>query len=351
MERSGRPGARSTALACSALRRRTPSRSAPIFPASATRRIRRASTARAKALRAVNALAPGQTLARADYGPLPVHEGALAVAPPLDLRRWLLLAAFIGLLVDALGRCGSGGAPLRRRGAVAALAVAAALGLACSPSRDQRAPPKPRRSRIATGRGPVDPSRLCRDRRRRGRRNVRLGLTTLTQVLATRTSAELAEPVALDPARDELAFYPLIYWPIVAGRPQPKPAGADAHRRLHEERRHDHFRHARRADRAAGRPGDAGGAVAAQDAGRRRRARARAGAARPCRDQELLSARRLRRPHRDRPDLDRGAAAARPERSRPRPARAGDSVSPIIITSNDLAAAWAADADGDRCIR
>ena len=30
----------------------------------------------------------------------------------------------------------------------------------------------------------------------------------------------------------------------------------------------------------------------------------------------------------------------------PRPARAGDSVSPIIITSNDLAAAWATDADG-----
>ena len=30
----------------------------------------------------------------------------------------------------------------------------------------------------------------------------------------------------------------------------------------------------------------------------------------------------------------------------PRPARAGDSVSPIIITSNDLAAAWAGDAEG-----
>jgi len=29
-----------------------------------------------------------------------------------------------------------------------------------------------------------------------------------------------------------------------------------------------------------------------------------------------------------------------------RPARAGDSVSPIIITSNDLASAWAADRNG-----
>ena len=51
----------------------------------------------------------------------------------------------------------------------------------------------------------------------------KLGLTALTRVLASRTSAELADPVALDPARDELAFYPLIYWPIVAGLPQPKP--------------------------------------------------------------------------------------------------------------------------------
>ena len=30
----------------------------------------------------------------------------------------------------------------------------------------------------------------------------------------------------------------------------------------------------------------------------------------------------------------------------PRPARAGDSVSPIVVTSNDLAAAWASDSDG-----
>ena len=55
----------------------------------------------------------------------------------------------------------------------------------------------------------------------------RLGLEQLTRALNQRTSAALAEPVALDPARDELAFYPLIYWPIAADRPQP-PAGAVA---------------------------------------------------------------------------------------------------------------------------
>jgi Domain of unknown function (DUF4159) len=35
-----------------------------------------------------------------------------------------------------------------------------------------------------------------------------------------------------------------------------------------------------------------------------------------------------------------------PNDTQVRAARAGDSVSPIVITSNDLAAAWAADEDG-----
>src|SRR6266852_6012201 len=47
------------------------------------------------------------------------------------------------------------------------------------------------------------------------------GLQGLTLFLAQRTALEAAEPAGLDPARDELAFYPLIYWPIVPGAPKP----------------------------------------------------------------------------------------------------------------------------------
>ena len=80
--------------------------------------------------RAVNALAEGQALTPADYRPLTVREGALAITPPIDLRRWLLPAALIGLMIDALVSIWlMGGAPLRRRKALAVLAVAAALGL------------------------------------------------------------------------------------------------------------------------------------------------------------------------------------------------------------------------------
>ena len=60
----------------------------------------------------------------------------------------------------------------------------------------------------------------------------RAGLTGLTQVLAERTALEPGEPIGVDPARDELAFYPLIYWPIVAEprrrRPRPRSRRLDA---------------------------------------------------------------------------------------------------------------------------
>ena len=35
-------------------------------------------------------------------------------------------------------------------------------------------------------------------------------------MLARRTAAELGPPQAVDPGRDELAFFPLIYWPVTA---------------------------------------------------------------------------------------------------------------------------------------
>src|ERR1700733_4104328 len=178
-----------------------------------------------ESLRAVNALASGEKLAPANYGPLVVHEGALALAPPIDLRRWLLPAALVGLMIDGLISIWlMGGGLLRRKGAVATVAIVAAIGLGFaavpyevrageSPpisDRDMDAALSTRLAYVVTGDASVDETS-------------KLGLTALTRVLASRTSAELADPVALDPAHDELAFYPLIYWPIVAGLPEPKP--------------------------------------------------------------------------------------------------------------------------------
>jgi hypothetical protein len=43
----------------------------------------------------------------------------------------------------------------------------------------------------------------------------RAGLAGLSRVLATRTAVEPGEPIGLDISRDELAFFPLIYWPVL----------------------------------------------------------------------------------------------------------------------------------------
>jgi hypothetical protein len=47
------------------------------------------------------------------------------------------------------------------------------------------------------------------------------GLRGLTFALADRTTIEPGEPVGVDPEKDALAFYPLIYWPIEADAPMP----------------------------------------------------------------------------------------------------------------------------------
>ncbi len=54
---------------------------------------------------------------------------------------------------------------------------------------------------VPTGDGTIDDTVLA-------------GLRGLSLVANSRTAAELAEPMAIDPASDELAFFPLIYWPV-----------------------------------------------------------------------------------------------------------------------------------------
>ena len=297
-------------------------------------------------LRAVNALAAGETLARANYGALAVHEGALAVAPPIDLRRWLLPAALVGLMIDALVSIWlMGGALLRRKEATAALAIVAALGVAAVPhkahaaespalvsDRDMDAALSTRLAYVVTGDASVDETS-------------KLGLTALTRVLASRTSAELAEPVALDPARDELAFYPLIYWPIIAGLPQPKP---EARTRIAAFMKNGGTMVFDTRDALIARPG---GPPTAEALWLRALLE---GVDVPelepiPHDHVLTKTFYL---------LDRivGRTAIGqtwiealpppdPNDRVQRPARAGDSVSPIIIASDDLAAAWAEDAE------
>ncbi len=176
------------------------------------------------ALTAINALQPGETLAPANYAGLKLRERG----PRRDAAgRPEALAAARG--ADRLPRRYAGEPVALRPAAVRARRRrGAGRRSCCSPASrisrparaealsDQDAALQPRLAYVTSGDATVDET-------------TQLGLTRLGQVLAQRTSASLGDPVAVDPAHDELAFYPLIYWPIVAGRPQP-PSAAVARR-------------------------------------------------------------------------------------------------------------------------
>ena len=53
------------------------------------------------------------------------------------------------------------------------------------------------------------------------------GLLGLSRVVARRTAAELASPMGVDVERDEILFFPLIYWPVSVAQPPLSPAAID----------------------------------------------------------------------------------------------------------------------------
>ena len=322
----------------SARRPPTPSRSPRPLTTKPTPSIRPAFTARRSALRAVNALALGETLAPADYAGLPRRAGGLETAPPIDLKPWLLLAAFLAFLADTLASLWYSRPRAFGRAAIIGVALAALVAGAPPPAKaqisDQAAALQTHLGYVLTGDADVDET-------------TRLGLVRLGEALAQRTSANIAEPVGLNPARDELAFYPL---DLLADRRRPPATALDRGRpylRLYEERRHGRLRHPRRARRAA-----PGAPATAETLWLRKLL---SGVDVPelepvPRDHVVTKTFYLLDSLVGRTDMGQTWVEALPppdpnDRAA-RPARAGDSVSPIIITANDLAGAWAADDSG-----
>jgi hypothetical protein len=299
-----------------------------------------------EALEAVNAMTAGGTLDPADYGGLSVAAGGLDVAAPLDLRPWLLLAALLGFIADGFASLWLGRAPRFARPAAAALLFVGALaGAALDGPRARAAEAAPISQRdaeaarathlayIVTGDAAVDEAS-------------RLGLENLGRVLEERTSAEIAAPIALDPARDELSFYPLIYWPVAAGLPQP-PAGAVA--RIAAFMKNGGTVVFDTRDALTARPG--GPPTPESQWLRTLLAGVDVPELEPVpRDHVVTKTFYLIDNFVGRSDSGltwiEALPPPDPNDRAPRPARAGDSVSPIVIVSNDLAAAWAVDADG-----
>ena len=200
-------------------------------------------------LLAVNTLAPADRMVGLDFAPLRARLEAYQVGEPLDLRGPVLLAALGLLALDALVvflLAGGIGQILRKRPqrAAAALILAGVIAaLTFGPqafaqdiAQQQRRPNAPAQSVAPPA--PNMPADL--DFAMKATIETRLayvvtgdtevdgisksGLQGLTLFLAQRTALEAGEPVGLDISRDELSFFPLIYWPVVPGAAKPSPS-------------------------------------------------------------------------------------------------------------------------------
>ncbi|AMB44592.1 DUF4159 domain-containing protein [Methylobacterium sp. AMS5] len=303
---------------------------------------------------AVNALAPGDRLQPLDLTGLKgARTGSLAGAETLDLRAFLFTLALALLALDTLaglwlgGFFRSFGRGSHGKAAPAALLLPALLGLALActplPVRAQEPPanrPNGIESALATRLAFVVTGDAATDTASRA------GLSGLSQMLAARTALEPGEPAGLNPEKDELAFYPLIYWPIVAGRPQPSEA---AIRKIDAFMRNGGTVIFDTRDAQTARPGGPPSPEAAYL--RKMLATLEVPELEPVpADHVLTKAFYLVDSFPGRLSTGQTWVETLPpagEGGERRPARAGDGVTPLIITGNDLAAAWAVGRNGE----
>lgn len=159
-------------------------------------------------------------------------SGLDAVATERTLKPWLLVAALSLFIIDfvislvlrglvnfeSLRNMGTS----QRAGAATGAGLALILMLSPNPahSADGEVDPatieavlQTRLAYVTTGRSNVDQVSAQ-------------GLGSLTQVLAARTSAEMAPPAAVDPESDDLFPYPVIYWRVTPDQVPPSEQAA-----------------------------------------------------------------------------------------------------------------------------
>ncbi len=163
------------------------------------------------ARRALNLTADLDALERIEALPAGARHRVFGDGGETDLKPWLLAAALVLALIDlvvglalrGLVRLGAGGAA-----AALALSLSAAAPAAAQTADDVAlaATLETRLAYVRTGNDTVDEI-------------ARAGLEGLGAVLHARTSIEPASPLAIDVERDEMIFFPLIYWPVTADQP------------------------------------------------------------------------------------------------------------------------------------
>ncbi|HBR48440.1 MAG TPA: LytTR family transcriptional regulator, partial [Afipia sp.] len=317
---------------------------------------------------AVNALAAADRLVPLDTSALKARRATYTNAEPRDLRGILLSTALALFLIDAVivAILGGGLAALLRRRTATAAALAIAFALASvsavpSPSYAQapKAPAQSAPAKSAANNAANDDFAIKAVAQTRlayvltGNADVdsivKAGLSGLTLFLAQRTALEAGEPVGVDPARDELAFFPLVYWPVITGAPKPSQ---DAINKLDAYMKQGGTVLFDTRDAIEAPPGPGG---ESQTPGMLTLREILSSLDIPelepvPREHVLTKTFYLLRDFPGRFNSGQTWVETLPrgddEDAADRPARGGDGVSPIIITSNDLAGAWAMRADG-----
>jgi hypothetical protein len=306
-------------------------------------------------LLAVNTLTPADRLAPLDISPLNARREVYRMSEPEDLRGPILLAALGLLALDGLVvflLAGGIRQLMRRRPATAVVAAAilvAAL-LAAAPASAQTPAPAPAQSDEQVLRSTLE-TRLAYvlTGDTEADRVSKAGLQGLTLFLAQRTALEAGEPIGIDPARDELAFYPLIYWPIVPSAARPSREALE-HIDAYMKQGGTVLFDTRDAVEAPAGPGGSTRGPGMQ-ALRSILSALDIPELEPVpRDHVLTKTFYLLKDFPGRFNAGQLWVEALPAGSddepASRPARAGDGVSSILITANDLAGAWAMRPDG-----
>lgn len=283
----------------------------------------------------------------------PTHEMRYAFDESRDLKGPLLAIALALLALDTLAVFWMGGVfsrrPKRARSATStgtSVAVAlAAAGLVLLSGRVDAQDAKPtdadaidaisvtRIGYVLTGDPQVDAIS-------------RAGLAGLSRFLAEKTALEPGDPAGIDIAKDELAFYPIIYWPIDPTAPMP---GEDAIARVDAYMQQGGTVLFDTRDQYAQGLG-AGDTSPATQRLRDILADLNVPPLEPVPEDHVLTKAFFILS--EFPGRFNGSplwveASLEASNSENRPVRTGDGVTPIMITANDLAGAWAVDASGD----
>ena len=160
-----------------------------------------------------NVLTADTTLTPATW-PADVPVRGLAVAPEQPVAGWLLSLSILLLLADVVASLSLSGRLLGRSNATAA--ALAALMLFGAPADAQTAvdefalaaTAELTLGHVITGDANVDEI-------------AQAGLAGLSDILFFRTSVEPSPPMGVNLETDELAFFPMIYWPITPQQPTP----------------------------------------------------------------------------------------------------------------------------------